>query len=106
MLVTPGRSELMYTAHCTCRKSQFSAMFEIGSPFSSPWRRILFTSTICINLTVKSSSLLPAPASISTLGLMHTGGTGIAVTNRFSGLPAKSNSSQSSSGIALNNPCK
>lgn len=33
---TPGSSELMYRAHCSCRKSQFSIRLLMASPFSRP----------------------------------------------------------------------
>jgi len=48
-----------------------------------------------LSLTVKSSSLLPCPESISTEGLMQTGGTGMCVMMRYSGLSATSSSIQS-----------
>ena len=53
-----------------------------------------------LSLTVKSSSLLPCPESISTDGLMQTGGTGMWVMMRYSGLSATSSSMQSSAVMA------
>ena len=54
-----------------------------------------------MSFMVMSSSLLPAPVSISTEGRMHTGGTGTCVMIRFSGRLPRSRSSQSSSLTAL-----
>ncbi len=53
-----------------------------------------------LSLTVRSSSLLPCPESISTEGLMQTGGTGMCVMMRYSGLSATSSSIQSSAVMA------
>ena len=53
-----------------------------------------------LSLTVKSSSLLPCPESISTDGLMQTGGTGMCVIMRYSGLSATSSRMQSSAVMA------
>ena len=53
-----------------------------------------------LSLTVKSSSLLPCPESISTEGLMQTGGTGMCVMMRYSGLSATSSKMQSSAVMA------
>lgn len=53
-----------------------------------------------LSLTVKSSSLLPCPESISTDGLMQTGGTGMCVMMRYSGLSATSSRVQSSAVMA------
>lgn len=55
-----------------------------------------------LSLTVKSSSLLPCPESISTEGLMQTGGTGMCVMMRYSGRSATSSKMQSSAVIAEN----
>ena len=85
----------MYIAHWICRKSQFSIRLLIARPFSSPCLSTLFTSMICMSFMVMSSSLLPACPSISTLGRMHTGGTGRWVRMRCSGRSAMSSSSQS-----------
>ena len=55
-----------------------------------------------LSLTVKSSSLLPCPESISTEGLMQTGGTGMCVMMRYSGRSATSSKMQSSAVMAEN----
>mmetsp|Transcript_9614 Transcript_9614/g.20489 ORF Transcript_9614/g.20489 Transcript_9614/m.20489 type:complete len:221 (-) Transcript_9614:515-1177(-) len=100
---SPGRSLLMSMAACTCRKSQFSIRFWMGSPRSRPWRSTLFTSMICMSFMVMSSSLLVP--SISTEGRMATGGTARWVTIRFSGRPVMSSTSQSESGMCVNSSC-
>jgi len=44
----PGRSELMYIAHCTCRKSQCSTITLAGCPPSSALRtRLLVSMIVC-----------------------------------------------------------
>mmetsp|Transcript_13850 Transcript_13850/g.33183 ORF Transcript_13850/g.33183 Transcript_13850/m.33183 type:complete len:279 (-) Transcript_13850:980-1816(-) len=91
----PGSSLLIYMAHWICRKSQFSIRLVMARPFSSPWRSTLFTSMIWMSFMVMSSSLDPATPSISTLGRMHTGGTGRCVRMSHSGRSATSSSSQS-----------
>mmetsp|Transcript_19776 Transcript_19776/g.62920 ORF Transcript_19776/g.62920 Transcript_19776/m.62920 type:complete len:283 (-) Transcript_19776:467-1315(-) len=102
---SPGSSELMYIAHDTCRKSQFSMRLTmVATPRSMVSRRMLFTSMICISFIVMSSSLLPAALSISTLGRMHTGGTGRCVMSRCSGRPLRSSTSQSSWRMRSNSP--
>ena len=55
-----------------------------------------------LSLTVRSSSLLPWPESMSTEGRMHTGGTGMWVISRNSGLSAMSSRMQSSAVMAEN----
>ena len=94
----------MYMAHWICRKSQFSIRFVMARPFSKPCRSTLFTSMIWISFIVTSSSLDPATPSISTLGRMHTGGTGRCVKIRCSGRSATSSSSQSAGEILRNTP--
>ena len=101
---SPGSSLLMYMAHWIWRKSQFSIRFVMASPFSRPCLRTLFTSMIWISFIVMSSSLLPATPSISTLGRMHTGGTGRCVRMRCSGRSATSRSSQSVGAIFFRMP--
>ena len=54
--VTPNQ------ASTTCPPQQ-----NLLSNLERTWRRMLLTSTICMSFMVMSSSLLPAPASISTL---------------------------------------
>mmetsp|Transcript_18420 Transcript_18420/g.62709 ORF Transcript_18420/g.62709 Transcript_18420/m.62709 type:complete len:271 (+) Transcript_18420:390-1202(+) len=95
----PGSSLLMYMAHCTCRKSQFSIRFAMFTPRSRPCRSPLLVSMIWMSFMVMSSSFVPAPVSISTLGRMHTGGTGMCVMMRDSGLFTMSSSSTSSGRI-------
>ena len=55
-----------------------------------------------MSFMVMSSSLVPPPVSISTEGLMVTGGTARLVMIRFSGRPGRSSSSQASSLMAEN----
>ena len=53
-----------------------------------------------MSFMVMSSSLVPPPVSISTEGLIVTGGTAKFVMMRFSGRPGRSSSSQASSLMA------
>ncbi len=55
-----------------------------------------------MSFMVMSSSLVPPPVSISTEGLMVTGGTARLVMIRFSGRPGRSSSSHASSLMAEN----
>mmetsp|Transcript_3891 Transcript_3891/g.13707 ORF Transcript_3891/g.13707 Transcript_3891/m.13707 type:complete len:295 (-) Transcript_3891:837-1721(-) len=84
---SPGNSLLMYVAHCTWSPSQTSIVCCTPSPSCRHFRSVLLFSMICISFIVMSSSLLPPVLSMSTLGRMHTGGTGRCVKMRCSGRP-------------------
>jgi hypothetical protein len=66
---------LSFSVCLTCRKSQFSISIRVDAPLVRASRSVLFMEMISCNLMVRSSSLLPPPPSICTLGRMATGGT-------------------------------
>mmetsp|Transcript_2846 Transcript_2846/g.7458 ORF Transcript_2846/g.7458 Transcript_2846/m.7458 type:complete len:204 (+) Transcript_2846:235-846(+) len=82
---SPGTCELKYMATWICRKSQSSTSVLTGAPPLRACRRMLLTWMISDSLIVRSSSLEPTDASISTDGRMHTGGTSSDETSRCSG---------------------